>query len=150
MFCRHLFKHGANVASNQTAPHLFLPACFFFLFVYFLTVAEFFISSCHISCVHIFSCGSGVALEALCWLLFSVSLFPSCHLPCRFIPSPHSTEHCVSFLNRGEATIQSFSKCPQSCVFGLWDRWHFEISNLIIYTSVVVNEVVACYYIYLS
>ena len=83
--------------------HLFSCQPMFLLFVYFLTVPEFILLFqtviFHI-CIY-FTIEMVLGLQRLFAGCYSASLFPAhcsnTHLPCRFIPSPHTAEHCLSF-----------------------------------------------------
>lgn len=93
----------------------FSPQLMFVVFVYFFpsAVLEFIFLLSSTVTFHIGACfpvKDCWGLQRLfCWLLFSLSLFSaphptpcsSTHLPCRFIPSPRSAEHRLSFLNQG-------------------------------------------------
>lgn len=78
----------------------------FLLFVYFLTVPAFILLFqaviFHI-CIY-FSVEMVLGLQRLFAGCYSASLFSAhcsnTHLPCRFIPSPHTAKHSLSFLNQ--------------------------------------------------
>ena len=102
---RQIQRSECCFKSNCSASFLASP-CFCRLFTFWQSLSVF----CYFQAVtfHIciyFPVEIVLGLLRLCTGCYSASLFPtrcsSTHLPCCFIPSPHTAEHRLSFLNQG-------------------------------------------------